>query len=79
MHNLNDKICPLINTPCLIKGCTFFNEMLDGCEISIMNYNLYQLKEHIKAQLNKNNGVPESRPVSDNKPPTGSRFPRPVR
>jgi hypothetical protein len=51
MHNLTDKTCPLMGNTCLLNGCTFFSEKLDGCEISILNYNLYQLKEHIRAQL----------------------------
>ena len=48
MHNLTDKTCPLIGNACLLKGCTLFNERLDGCEISILNYNLYQVKEHTR-------------------------------
>ena len=76
MHNLTDKTCPLMGSTCLLNGCTFFNVRLDGCEFSILNYNLYQLKEHIRAQLNRADGVPESRPVSDFEKPTGSRFPR---
>ena len=79
MHNLDGKICPLIGKVCLLKGCTFFNQRLDGCEVSIMNYNLYQLKEHIRAQLNRNDGVPESRPASDYQALNGTRFPQPVR
>ena len=51
MHKLTDKTCPLVNKTCLLNGCTLFNEKLDGCEISILNYNLYQVKEHIRAQL----------------------------
>ena len=51
MHNLNDKMCPLMGKTCILTGCTLFNERLEGCEISILNYNLYQLKEHIRAQL----------------------------
>ena len=51
MHNLNDKMCPFSGKTCVLNGCTMFNERLEGCEISIMNYNLYQLKEHIRAQL----------------------------
>ncbi len=47
MHNLTDKTYPLIGNTCLLKGCTMFSERLDGCEISIMNYNLYQVKEHM--------------------------------
>ena len=49
MNNLSEKMCPLIGKECLLKGCAFFNAMLDGCEIGIMTYNLYQLKEHIRA------------------------------
>ena len=79
MHNLNDKMCPLMGKVCLLNGCTMFNERLDGCEISIMNYNLYQLKEHIRAQLNRNNGVSESRPASNYEVQNGPRFPQPNR
>ena len=79
MHNLNDKMCPLMGKVCLLKGCTFFNTRLDGCEISIMNYNLYQLKEHIRAQLNRNNGIPESRPANDYQALNSNRFPQPTR
>ena len=79
MHNLTDKTCPLVGKTCLLNGCTFFNARLDGCEISILNYNLYQLKEHIRAQLNSATGMPESKPADDYEKPMGSRFPRPVR
>jgi len=79
MHNLDNKLCPLLNKNCLLKGCAFFNTRLDGCEVSIMNYNLYQLKEHIRAQLNRNNGTPEGRPASDYESQGGPRYPRPVR
>jgi hypothetical protein len=44
-------MCPLLSKTCLLNGCTFFSEKLDGCEISILNYNLYMLKQHIRAQL----------------------------
>ena len=77
MHNLNDKTCPLINNRCLLKGCTLFNERLDGCEISIMNYNLYQLKEHIRALLNKMSGLPVSGPAVEYEKPASPRFSRP--
>ena len=30
MHNLNDKMCPLMGKVCLLNGCTMFNERLDG-------------------------------------------------
>ena len=64
---------------CLLKGCTFFNERLDGCEISILNYNLYQVKEHIRAWLNQAAGGTDSVPTSTVVTPPANRFPRPVR
>jgi hypothetical protein len=76
MHNLTDKTCPLIGNNCLLKGCTMFNERLDGCEISIMNYNLYQVKEKIRALIDRFNGVPASGPASNFEPPSGPRFPQ---
>ena len=79
MHNLDDKICPLIGKVCLLKGCTFFNVRLDGCELGILNYNLYQLKHHIQAQLEQANGDQKSRPKSDFKALNGTRFPKPIR
>ena len=78
MNNLSDKMCPLIGKECLLKGCAFFNSMLDGCEIGIMTYNLYQLKEHIRAQLRRANGVPDAKPAGDDKNLSGPRFPRPA-
>ena len=57
MNKIEGKHCPLVNKPCLLDLCTLFNERLDGCEISILNYNLYQLKERIRAILNLANGA----------------------
>ena len=65
MHNLNKKTCPLMGKTCLLNGCTFFNARIENCEISIMNYNLYQLKAHIRAQLNQANEVQTSKPQRD--------------
>jgi hypothetical protein len=79
MHNLDNKLCPLINKTCLLNGCTFFNVRLDGCEISIMNYNLYQLKEHIRAQINRANGVPDVKSFNGFESENGPRFPGPTR
>ncbi len=79
MHNLTDKTCPLMGNTCQLKGCTFFNERLDGCEISILNYNLYQVKEHIKAWLNQADGGTDFGPAGNTVNPNGPRFPRPTR
>jgi hypothetical protein len=79
MHNLNDKICPLLGKPCFLNGCTFFSERLEGCEITIMNYNLYQLKEHIRAQLAQARDTGQAIPQAYPKSPGGGVYPRPVR
>ena len=79
MHKLEGKICPLINNRCLLKGCALFSERLDGCEISIMNYNLYVLKEQIRAQLNLEKAEPvqgAGKGAGGYKP---ARYPRPAR
>ena len=79
MNKNEGKHCPLANQTCMLNGCTFFNELLDGCEISIINYNLYQLKQHIRALINKISGVPVSGPAVEYEKPAGSRFSRPSR
>jgi hypothetical protein len=79
MHNLNDKICPLLGKTCLVNGCTFFSERLEGCEITIMNYNLYQLKEHIRAQLAQAREAGQAIPATPFKSPGGGVYPRPIR
>jgi len=76
MNKNEGKHCPLANQTCLLNECTFFNELLDGCEISIINYNLYQLKQHIRALINKMSGVSVSEPAVEYEKPAGSRFPR---
>lgn len=79
MHNLTDKMCPLMGQKCLLQGCTLFSEKLEGCEISILNYNLYQVKEHIRAQLaharETSQSIPPAYPASQ----IDARYPRPVR
>ena len=79
MNKNEGKHCPLANQTCMLNGCTLFNELLDGCEISIINYNLYQLKQHIRAWINQTIGVPVSGPAVDYEKPARSRFSRPSR
>ena len=79
MHTLTDKNCPLIRQKCLLNGCTFFNERLDGCQINVLIYNLYQLKEHIKAQLAQAEMASEPIQPEIPAPSNGRKYPRPVR
>lgn len=76
MHNLSEKMCPLMGKSCLLQGCTLFSEKLDGCEIKILNYNLYQVKEHIRAQLAQAREASPSIPPAYPDPPSAGRYPR---
>jgi hypothetical protein len=76
MNNLSEKTCPLINKLCTGVACTFFNQMLDGCEISIMNYNLYQLKQHIRSLLNER--IVKSSGTAIDPGPVSPNYPRPT-
>jgi hypothetical protein len=51
MSNLSERFCPLMNKLCPEISCMLFNEKLDVCEIRILNYNLYKLKESIRSLL----------------------------
>lgn len=42
------KICPMLDKPCLKTECQIYNHMLDNCEISILAYNLYLLKRTLE-------------------------------
>jgi hypothetical protein len=79
MNKIEGKHCPLTNQPCLMNGCTFFNERLDNCEISLLNYNLYQLKEHIKDLPTQTSEVGQPFPPGSPASSTGSSYPRPIR
>ena len=74
MNNLSEKVCPLFNKKCISNECAFFNQLLDGCEIVIMNYNLYQLKQSIRSllTLSKDPSIQVLDTVTQNKP----RYPR---
>jgi hypothetical protein len=77
MNKNEGKHCPLTNQLCLIDQCVFHNHILDGCEISIMNYNLYQLKKSINELLGKFK-VKSSDPAIDPAGPVSPNYPRPV-
>lgn len=44
----NQKICPMLDRPCVKSGCRLYNYMLDRCEISMLAYNLYLLKRALE-------------------------------
>ena len=80
MHRLEGKKCPFYNKECLLTGCAFFSERLENCEFSVLNFNLYQHKEHLRALIDAMRGVPEGIPASDLPDQgKGPNFPRPGR
>ena len=45
-----NKTCPFINDACVKTKCELYNKLLDRCEISLMNYNMFLLAKAIKQQ-----------------------------
>lgn len=45
-----EKICPMLDRPCLKTGCQIYNKVLDNCEISILTYNLFRLTKHLERE-----------------------------
>lgn len=80
MHNLEGKKCPFYNHECLLTGCAFYSERLENCEFSVMNFNLYQHKEHIRAMIDVLRDLLEMIPAHELLDQTkGPNFPRPTR
>ena len=47
------KTCPLLDEKCLKAECEIYNKLLDRCEIGLIAYNLYQLTDVMKQQLDE--------------------------
>jgi len=47
------KTCPLLDEKCLKTECEIYNKLLDRCEIGLIAYNLYQLTDVMKQQLDE--------------------------
>ena len=80
MHNLDDKICPLIGKTCLLEGMHFFQ--CTPRRVRDRHHQLQPVSAETKdtgLQLKQTNGVPELGPASDYKAQNGRRFPQPNR
>jgi hypothetical protein len=44
------KICPLLDRPCLEKGCSFYHVDFEKCLVDVLQYNLYALKKALQSQ-----------------------------
>ncbi len=51
------KICPFLDENCSKGNCEIYNEILDRCELGLLNYNLFQLmtvmRQQIETEMNK--------------------------
>lgn len=47
-----EKICPMLDRPCLKTGCQIYNRLLDNCEIPVLTYNLYLLCRRLNEETN---------------------------
>ena len=45
------KICPFLDENCSKGNCEIYNEILDRCELGLLNYNIYLLTTAIKQQI----------------------------
>ena len=51
------KICPFLDENCSKGNCEIYNEILDRCELGLLNYNIFQLitvmRQQIETEMNK--------------------------
>jgi len=53
--NKKTTLCPFLEENCLKLKCEIYNTVLDRCEIGLLGYNLYQLTNVMKQQLEAEN------------------------
>jgi len=49
--DMKTTLCPFLEENCLKLKCEIYNTVLDRCEIGLLGYNLYQLTNVMKQQL----------------------------
>ena len=49
--DVKTTLCPFLEENCLKLKCEIYNTVLDRCEIGLLGYNLYQLTNVMKQQL----------------------------
>jgi hypothetical protein len=51
------KMCPFLDENCVKGNCEIYNDLLDTCQLGLLNYNIYQLmtvmKQQIEIEMNK--------------------------
>ena len=45
------KACPFMDENCVKENCELYNEILNRCELGLLNYNLFQLMTVMRQQI----------------------------
>ena len=48
---IETKACPFIDENCVKENCEIYNQILNRCELGLLNYNLFQLMTVMKQQI----------------------------
>jgi hypothetical protein len=49
-HFEENKQCPFFQKNCLKEKCKLYHEQFDRCEIGLLSYNLFKLKEVLESK-----------------------------
>ena len=44
-------LCPFLVENCVKENCELYNDLLDTCQLGLLNYNIFQLTTVMKQQL----------------------------
>ena len=50
-------MCPFIDEICVKDNCELYNDLLDTCQLGLLNYNLFQLMTVMKQQIEMNKQI----------------------
>ena len=48
---METKVCPFIDENCVKENCEIYNQILNRCELGLLNYNLFQLMTVMRQQI----------------------------
>ncbi len=50
-------MCPFLDEICVKGNCELYNDLLDTCQLGLLNYNLFQLMTVMKQQIEMNKRI----------------------
>ena len=56
-RKIKTKMCPLLDENCVKENCELYNDLLDTCQLGLLNYNLFQLMTVMKQQIEMNKRI----------------------